>query len=158
MRVIDFFDRGALLFPERAFMIAEDGVETSYAEARDMSHRTALAMHAAGFAHNKKAAVYSPNHPGAFDALIEAQRHPDIEIALRARYLVRSLPIRWERDTDPRRVKGILSTYSEANRADRLNRMQQLAAMPDSGGIEALCRLVRFETDHLLFRNRLCDQ
>lgn len=86
----------------------------------------------------------------AFDALIEAQRHPDIEIALRARYLVRSLPIRWSRDTDPRGVKGLLSTYSEANRADRLNRMQQLAAMPDSSGIEALCRLVRFETDHLL--------
>ncbi|MAD81012.1 MAG: hypothetical protein QF918_14505 [Pirellulaceae bacterium] len=86
----------------------------------------------------------------AFDALIKAQRHPDIEIALRARYLVRSLPIRWARDTDPRRVKGLLATYSEANRADRLNRMQQLAAMPDSSGIEALCRLVRFETDHLL--------
>jgi tetratricopeptide (TPR) repeat protein len=86
----------------------------------------------------------------AFDALIEAQRHPDIEIALRARYLVRSLPIRWARDTDPRRVKGLLATYSEANRANRLNRMQQLAGMPDSNGIEALCRLVRFETDHLL--------
>lgn len=86
----------------------------------------------------------------AFDALLEAQRHPDIEIALRARYLVRSLPIRWARDTDPRRVKGLLSTYSEANRADRLNRMQQLAAMSESSGIEALCRLVRFETDHLL--------
>jgi len=86
----------------------------------------------------------------AFDALIEAQRHPDIEIALRARYLVRSLPIRWARDTDPRRVKGLLATYSETSRADRLNRMQQLAGMPDSSGIEALCRLVRFETDHLL--------
>jgi len=86
----------------------------------------------------------------AFDALIEAQRHPDIEIALRARYLVRKLTIKWDRDTDPRRVKGLLSTYTEANRADRLNRMQQLAAMPDSSGIEALCRLVRFETDHLL--------
>ena len=86
----------------------------------------------------------------AFDALIEAQRHPDIEISLRARYLVRSLPIRWARDTDPRRVKGLLTTYLEANRANRLNRMQQLAAMSDSSGIEALCRLVRFETDHLL--------
>lgn len=89
----------------------------------------------------------------AFDALMEAQRHPDIEIVSRARYLVRSLPIRWARDTDPRRVKGLLSTYSEANRADRLNRMQQLAAMPDSSGIEALCRLVRFETDHLLSKD-----
>jgi tetratricopeptide (TPR) repeat protein len=86
----------------------------------------------------------------AFDALIDAQRHPDIEVALRARYLVRSLPIRWARDTDPRRVKGFLATYATQNRADRLNRMQQLAALSNSSGIEALCRLVRFETDHLL--------
>ncbi len=86
----------------------------------------------------------------AFDALIEAQRHPDIEVALRASYLVRSLPIRWSRETDSRPVKGLLSTYSDANRADRLTRMKQLAELPDSSGIEALCRLVRFETDHLL--------
>lgn len=86
----------------------------------------------------------------AFDALLEAQRHPDIEIALRARYLVRSLPIRWARDTDPRPVKELLATYSQANRADRLNRMQQLAEMPESSGVVALCRLVRFESDPLL--------
>jgi len=86
----------------------------------------------------------------AFDALIEAQRNPDIEIAHRASYLVRSLPIRWARDTDPRRVKGLLSTYAEANHANRLSRMEELAGMSDSQGIEALCRLVRFETSQLL--------
>ena len=47
-------------------------------------------------------------------------------------------------------MKGLLATYATQNRADRLNRMQQLAAMPNSSGIEALCRLVCFETDHLL--------
>ena len=34
MRVIDFFDRGALLHPDRAFMIAEDGATTTHPEAR----------------------------------------------------------------------------------------------------------------------------
>ena len=31
-------------------------------------------MHATGFAHGKKAAIYSPNHPGAFDALLGLYR------------------------------------------------------------------------------------
>ncbi len=30
MRVIDFFDRGALLHPDRPFMIAEDGAVTTH--------------------------------------------------------------------------------------------------------------------------------
>ncbi len=89
MRVIDFFDRGALLYPERAFMIAEDGASTSYREAQVLSHRTALAMHAAGFAHGKKAAIYSPNHPGAFDALLGLYRAGGVWVPINARNAVR---------------------------------------------------------------------
>ena len=89
MRVIDFFDRGALLYPERAFMIAEDGVETTYRHAQETSHRTALAMHAAGFAHGKKAAVYSPNHPGAFAALLGIYRAGGAWVPINARNAVR---------------------------------------------------------------------
>ena len=49
MRVIDFFDRGVLIHPQRAFMIDEEGTETTYIEAQVLSHRTALAMHSVGF-------------------------------------------------------------------------------------------------------------
>src|SRR3546814_502249 len=70
MRPIDFFDRGALLNPGRAFTIAEDGSATSYAQAQARSHRTALAMLAAGFARGRHAAVYSPNDTRAFDGLL----------------------------------------------------------------------------------------
>ncbi len=89
MRVIDFFDRGALLNPERAFMIDEDGVATSYRDAQVMSHRTALAMHAAGFTHGQKAAIYSPNHPGAFDALLGLYRAGGAWVPINARNAVR---------------------------------------------------------------------
>jgi len=86
----------------------------------------------------------------AFDALIEAQHHDDIEVALRARYLVRSLPIRWSVRGDTVEVKSLLRNYVEANRTERRSRMQQLANLSDSAGLEALCRLVRYETDELL--------
>ena len=85
MRVIDFFDRGALLHPERAFMIAEDGAVTTHAEARERSHKTALAMIDAGFGCGKHAAVYSPNHPGAFDALLGLYRAGGVWVPINAR-------------------------------------------------------------------------
>lgn len=85
MRVIDFFDRGALLHPDRAFMIAEDGTATSHAEAQELSHRTALAMIAAGFGYRKNAAIYSPNHTSAFDALLGIFRAGGAWVPINAR-------------------------------------------------------------------------
>ena len=41
----------------------------------------------------------------AFDLLFEAQLHDDIEVALRAKYLVRKLRITWSRDDDPQTVR-----------------------------------------------------
>jgi tetratricopeptide (TPR) repeat protein len=86
----------------------------------------------------------------AFDALLEASHHDDVEIAIRARYLVRSMPVHWSFDSDPPAVKSILSKYSHAGRDERLNRMQHLSALSKSQGIPALCRLMRFESDGLL--------
>jgi tetratricopeptide (TPR) repeat protein len=86
----------------------------------------------------------------AFDALLEASRHDDVEIAMRARYLVGSLPIEWSTVNDSTTVRSILRNYSAASRAERNTRMQQLAALADSSGIPALCRLARFEVDTLL--------
>jgi acyl-CoA synthetase (AMP-forming)/AMP-acid ligase II len=88
MRVIDFFDRGALVHPDRAFMIAEDGSTTSHAQARERSHKTALAMIEAGFGYSKHAAIYSPNHPSAFDALLGLYRAGGVWVPINARNAV----------------------------------------------------------------------
>lgn len=86
----------------------------------------------------------------AFDSLLEATKHNDIEIASRVRYLLRGMPVAWARDLDPQSVKSILKTYGQAGREDRINRMQMLADLNDSLGVEALCRIARYEVDPAL--------
>ncbi len=87
---------------------------------------------------------------GAFDALHNAQDHDDVEIALRARYLLRAMPISWSRDSDPDTVRNLLRSYGEQSESERASRVDQLGGLEDGGGIAALCRLARFETSHLL--------
>lgn len=86
----------------------------------------------------------------AFDQLFEAQQHDDIEIALRARYLVRKLRVTWARDDDPQEVRRLLRNYDEISRDERESRMRQLAALDDRLGVDSLCRLVRYENDERL--------
>lgn len=82
----------------------------------------------------------------AYDAIHRAQDHDDIEVAKRARYLVRSMRIQWSRLDDPPSVRRILAAYSERTSAERRNRMEQLAALPDQEGMIPLCRMVRYES------------
>src|SRR5437764_8391913 len=49
----------------------------------------------------------------AYDALHAAQSHHDPEIALRARYLVRSMSVRWFADSDAPKVVAILKEYGD---------------------------------------------
>lgn len=86
----------------------------------------------------------------AFDALYEAQHADDIEIAMRARYLVRSLRVNWSRDDDPAEVKRILRSYGSHSETERRSRMLRLASLPDGEGTAALCRLARFEASDVL--------
>ena len=89
MRVIDFFDRGALLYPKRAFMVSENGYETTYRETQIKSHRIALAMHSVGFEYKQNAAIYSPNHPGAFESLLGLYRAGGVWVPLNARNAIK---------------------------------------------------------------------
>jgi Flp pilus assembly protein TadD len=82
----------------------------------------------------------------AFDALYAAQSHEDIEIALRAQYLVRSLNIEWSQDDASAEVKRILRGYDELENVDRKSRMDRLASLEQDEGLAALVRLVRYET------------
>jgi acyl-CoA synthetase (AMP-forming)/AMP-acid ligase II len=69
MRLIDYFDRGADLFPERHCL--HDGSRGwTYAEVRGATHRIANGLLKAGLAPGAKAAVYSPNHAMAYAALM----------------------------------------------------------------------------------------
>jgi tetratricopeptide (TPR) repeat protein len=81
----------------------------------------------------------------AFDPLNEATKSDDIEIALRAQYLVRSLSVRWFSDDDSLDVARLLKNYGDLPDAERKSRMESLAKLSDGEGVPALCRLARFE-------------
>ncbi|SKA33400.1 Acyl-CoA synthetase (AMP-forming)/AMP-acid ligase II [Enhydrobacter aerosaccus] len=69
MRLIDYFDRGADLFPERHCL--HDGTQGwTYREVRETTHRVANGLLKTGLPLGAKAAVYSPNHAMAYAALL----------------------------------------------------------------------------------------
>jgi tetratricopeptide (TPR) repeat protein len=82
----------------------------------------------------------------AFDALHAAQNHDDPEIALRARYLVRSMSVRWFSESDAPETVRLLQGYGDLQEGERRNRMDKLASLEGRQGILPLCRLARFET------------
>jgi tetratricopeptide (TPR) repeat protein len=86
----------------------------------------------------------------AFDALNDAQHHDDVEIALRARYLVRSMQVRWHHDSDPAEVIRVLKDYGEQSETERRSRIERLKDLVEQQGLVALCRLARFETSEEL--------
>ncbi|MCG2682318.1 MAG: hypothetical protein L6306_01745 [Planctomycetales bacterium] len=89
----------------------------------------------------------------AFDALDAAADHEDLEIASRARYLLRLMRIEWTTANDPPEVKQCLQDYETQNASAREMRMRVLARLPDGRGIPALCRLVRFEKSSALSKS-----
>ncbi len=87
----------------------------------------------------------------AFDALsAAAEYHADIEVSLRAAYLVRRIRIVWSRAEDHRDVKRLLKHYESQNPTDRLETIFELSILPSEISIGPLCRLVRYEKSHLL--------
>ncbi|MSO80484.1 MAG: o-succinylbenzoate--CoA ligase [Alphaproteobacteria bacterium] len=87
MRVIDFFDRGALIDQNRAFMIDGDRQQT-YREAQVLSHRIARALLAAGYRRGESASVYSHNDISAFDCVLGIFRAGGVWVPLNARNAV----------------------------------------------------------------------
>jgi tetratricopeptide (TPR) repeat protein len=86
----------------------------------------------------------------AFEALHEAQDHEDVEIALRARYLVRSMTIQLVRPDDPAEVREVLKDYADKSNDERRSTLEDLSKLEDGQGLPVLCRLARFENSHLL--------
>jgi tetratricopeptide (TPR) repeat protein len=86
----------------------------------------------------------------AFDALSEAEKNDDPEIAMQAAYLVRLIRVDWTREGDPRQIQQILKDYEAQSDERRLLRIKQLGELPGDLGLEWLCKLVRFERSPVL--------
>jgi hypothetical protein len=82
--------------------------------------------------------------PAAADALLTAaETSGDLEVALRARWLVESLPL--VTASDPAEVAAILEPFATSGFDERVRIMHRLLRLDDDAGIEPLARVVRLE-------------
>jgi len=80
----------------------------------------------------------------AIDQLLEAaEESTDLEIALRARWLVHSIPL--SRPHDSPEVAKLLDRYRTVSLSERVSLMHRLLRLDDAAGIEPLSRLLRLE-------------
>ena len=87
-----------------------------------------------------------------FDRLQQAQEHPDLEIALRANYILQKLRIDWVRPDDPEEVRLLLQNYEDLSSEKRRKCIDALVRLEKQRGLGPLCRIVRFEPTLLLAR------
>ena len=73
MRVIDYFDRGAEIDPDRTAIMDADKKYT-FREAQRITHEIGSAMLADGLTHQEHVAIYSPNHSGVLLVLLSIWR------------------------------------------------------------------------------------
>ncbi|MFM7074789.1 MAG: hypothetical protein ACKO3G_01810 [Planctomycetaceae bacterium] len=84
--------------------------------------------------------------PAAVDTLLAAaETDADLEVALRARWIVDAIPLEMLHDSPE--VGRLLDGYSGRPLPQRLRTMERLLRLEDDAGIEALARLVRLERD-----------
>jgi len=82
--------------------------------------------------------------PAAVDALLAAaELERDLEVALRARWLVDTIPLGMPHD--PPEVTRLLESYKQRDFATRVRVMHRLLRVDDDAGIEALARIIRLE-------------
>ena len=87
MRPVDFFDRGAALYPDHACF--HDGERTySYHSVQEMTHRIAQALLAAGIAKEAKVAVYGPNSVRSLECVLGIMRSGAVWVPINVRNTV----------------------------------------------------------------------
>ncbi len=84
MRIIDFFDRGVVLNPDRA-CLKDASLTHSYREVQKRSYRIGNALIAGGLKPEHMAAVYSPNCAVAFECLLGILRAGGAWVPVNAR-------------------------------------------------------------------------
>lgn len=84
MNLIDFFDHGARLDPDRPCYIQDDRVH-SYREVRELTLRIAAALRSAGFAPGEAGAVFSANDATAFTCALSMVRAGGVWVSVNPR-------------------------------------------------------------------------
>ena len=87
MRLIDFFDRGVSLDPQR-ICLKDASVSRTYGDVQKRSYRIANALIAQGLRPERMAAVYSPNCAVAFECVIGILRAGGVWVPINARNVV----------------------------------------------------------------------
>jgi Flp pilus assembly protein TadD len=90
--------------------------------------------------------------PEALDALSAAEDNDDLEIADRVQYIMQRMRVEWNRPDDTPDVRRLLTRYGDLSEEGRGERITQLAALADGGGLAALCRIARFDASPLVAR------
>lgn len=90
--------------------------------------------------------------PEAFDLLNAATDDADPEIAASAGYLLRQIAVRWVQPEDSAMIRALLRQYGQEADNIRSQRIEQLAKLPQNGGVVALVRVVRFDRSPILSR------
>ncbi|NIL97847.1 MAG: tetratricopeptide repeat protein [Planctomycetales bacterium] len=86
----------------------------------------------------------------ALEALAQAQYSDDIEIEMRARYLMSVIKIQWTVDTDPKHVRDLMTNYATLNDEQRLAVITRLSDLGGSAAIDALGRIIRFDSSPII--------
>ena len=89
MNLIDHFDRGAQISPDRPAFIYE-GETWTYTEAREQNLRIANALRGAGLELGDKCAILSRNHPLAFNCLLGCVRAGGVWVPVNAENALQS--------------------------------------------------------------------
>ena len=84
MRLIEFFDIGVEIAPDRPFLV-EGGLVRTHRQSQVMSHRVAVALHRSGIEPGAKAAVYSPNSALAFECVLGVLRAECVWVTINVR-------------------------------------------------------------------------
>ena len=88
----------------------------------------------------------------AMDQLQIASLSSDPQIATAALFVQQSIPQNWVWQDDSFQVQQVLDGYGSADSTDRASRLERLALIKDGEGLQALCRVVRYEVSGQLSR------
>ncbi len=83
----------------------------------------------------------------ALDQLVEAAEQSDLEVAARARFLLRKIHVQWHSSRDPEPVVSWMKSYGQAPTGERAQLIRRLAHHYEGQGLASLCRIARFEAD-----------
>lgn len=84
MRIIDFFDTGASLYPKN-IAFSEPGSKYTYAQASEWSHHIASAIRGKGYAKGTKVGILAPNSNLAFLTLLGVFRSESVWLPINPR-------------------------------------------------------------------------